>query len=236
MPHCSCSSSSMLPVRAGPEGVVAARPMRVHHRCLTAAAATGNPACEGWPWSRCYSQAAWLRHSLCTRMQPARPRLGISTPGQRSAHLPPAARWRPWASHLARFEPAWPAEVQLLWMRGAGGACLRLLRTLQGQQDHPVPHGGARSSTKRSALHSSHHLSEVQTAGCLLLPLHCPTHRGLVRRCRSSNRHALCTHATCCAMPTTLVTAVSRRLCKSLMRPANNPGLPCFLGFLCCSI
>ena len=94
----------------------------------------------------------------------------------------------------------------------------------------------ARSGTLGSALHSSHISQEVQTAGCLLLPLRCPTHRGMVRRCRSSNRHALRIHGTCCAMPTTLATAVSRRLCKSLRRPADNPGLPCFLGFLCCSL
>ena len=37
------------------------------HRCLTAAAADGNPSCEGWPWSRYCGQAAWLQHSVCTQ-------------------------------------------------------------------------------------------------------------------------------------------------------------------------
>ena len=48
-------------------------------------------------------------------------------------------------------------------------------------------------------------------------------------RCDCPECHALRTHATSCAMPTTHAPAVSMRLCTSLMGPANTTGLPCFL-------
>ena len=37
-------------------------------------------------------------------------------------------------------------------------------------------------------------------------------------------------------MSTTHATAVSRLLCTSHLRPANNSGLPCLIYYLCCSI
>lgn len=171
--------------------------------------------------------------SLCTSMKPFTQ--SNRTPGQRSAHLPPAALWRPWASHLAPVQPAWPAELQLLWLRGAAGACLPLLRTLQGQPDQQgsVPLGGTKCSTTGSALHNSHCLPELQTVGCLLSR---PTHRGLVRCCSLAKSHALRIHAMCCAMLTTHATAISGQLCTSRMRPANKPGLPSLLCSLCYSI
>ncbi len=136
----------MLPVRAGPEGGAAARRIQAWV-CSTGASLqlqqSGNPLMRAGPGADAVagslSAAPHVHlasiHSLSTSMQPFRRRLGLRTPGQKSAHLPPAALWRREASRPAPVEPAWPAELQLLWLRGAAGACLRLLRTLQGQQD-----------------------------------------------------------------------------------------------------